>query len=159
DAFGPCQRLLGACAWADAESRAIQIRRGPQHNDLHGLNVLVDDDRPAMIDFAEVGESPIATDPLTLELSNYFHPRGVGCSAAGRAQILAGGWWTGAPDPAVAPFVQECRQWAQAIAAGDRERLACAYSYAVRQLKYDDTDKDVATAIACAAVNALLATF
>jgi hypothetical protein len=123
------------------------------------MNALVDNNRPVMIDFAEVDESPISTDPVTLELSNYFHPRGVGCSADARADILAGAGCTGAPDPAVGPFVRECRQWAQAVAAGDRERLACAYGYAARQLKYEDTDKELAAAIACAAVNALLATF
>jgi DNA-binding NarL/FixJ family response regulator len=159
DVFQTLQGHLAACAWADAEGRTIQIRRGPQHNDLHGLNVLVENNRSVMIDFAEVGESSIAADPVTLELSNYFHPRGCGCAGEARARIVAGSWWTGAPDPAVAPFVQECRQWAQAVAAGDRERLACAYGFAVRQLKYDDTDKELAAAIACAAVTALLATF
>ena len=159
DDFAAVQGLLGACAWADAEARTVQVRRGPQHNDLHGLNVLVDNNRPVMIDFAELGESPMATDPVTLELSIWFHPRGVACGADARASILAGAWWTGAPEPAIAPFVHECRQWAQAVAAGDRERLACAYGYAARQLKYSDTDKELAAAIACSAVNALLATF
>jgi DNA-binding NarL/FixJ family response regulator len=157
--FAVVQELHGAGSWAAAEARTVQVRRGPQHNDLHGLNVLVDNSRPVMIDFAEVGESPMATDPVTLELSTWFHPRGVGCSADARASILGGAWWTGAADPAVAPLVQECRRWAQAVAAGDRERLACAYGYAVRQLKYDDTDKGLAAAIASAAATALLATF
>ena len=158
-AFASVQGRLIGCRWADAEARVIQIRRGPQHNDLHGLNILVDSNRPVMIDFAEVADAPSATDPVTLELSNYFHPRGVRCSGEARARILAGEWWTGAPDPALAAFVLECRQWANTVAAGDRECLACAYGFAVRQLKYEDTDKELAAAIACAAVNALLATF
>jgi hypothetical protein len=41
----------------------------------------------------------------------------------------------------------------------DRERLACAYGYATRQLKYDDTDKELAAAIASTAIEALLSTF
>lgn len=157
--FASVQGHLAGCRWTDVEARTIQVRRGPQHNDLHGSNILVDNNRPVMIDFSEVGESPIATDPVTLELSNYFHPRGIRCSGEARAQLLAGEWWTGAPDPGLAAFVLECRRWANSVAAGDRECLACAYGFAVRQLKYDDTDKELAAAIACTAVKTLLETF
>jgi hypothetical protein len=104
------------------------------------------------------GKSGIGAAAL-FAFGTFFHSRGLGCQGAARAQIIAGNWWAGEPDPAVAPFVQECRQWAQAVAAGDRERLACAYGYAVRQLKYADTDKELSAAIACTAANALLATF
>lgn len=157
--FGPVQNLLGGCRWADAEARSIQVRRCPQHNDLHGLNVLVDNDRPVLIDYADVGEAPSAFDPVTLELSAFFHPSGLGCRGSVRDKILSGGWWTGAADNTLAPFVQRCRNWAGTVAAGDRERLACAYAYATRQLKYPDTDKELAAAIASTAVNALIATF
>ena len=43
-----------------------------------------------------------------------------------------------------AKFVAGCREWALEVAAGQREVAASAYSYLVRQLKYDDTDKGLA---------------
>lgn len=39
-------------------------------------------------------------------------------------------------------FVRACRAWAEVRAAGRREIAASAYSYLLRQLKYDDTNKD-----------------
>jgi hypothetical protein len=44
-------------------------------------------------------------------------------------------------------FIRECRGWAHIIAAGKREIAASAYSYLIRQLKYSDTDKEVALAL------------
>ncbi len=38
-------------------------------------------------------------------------------------------------------FIGARRVWAFNVAAG-REIAACAYTYLLRQLKYDDTDKD-----------------
>ena len=38
-------------------------------------------------------------------------------------------------------FIRTCREWAEEIAAGRREIAACAYTYLLRQLKYDDTNK------------------
>ncbi len=44
-------------------------------------------------------------------------------------------------------FVRACRAWAHRSAAGQREIAATAYSYLVRQLKYDDTNKELALAL------------
>jgi len=44
-------------------------------------------------------------------------------------------------------FVSECRRWALRVGAGNRDVAASAYSYLVRQLKYDDTNKDLALAL------------
>jgi hypothetical protein len=47
----------------------------------------------------------------------------------------------------VAEFVRECRAWAGRAGAGQREVAAAAYSYLIRQLKYEDTDKDLSLAL------------
>jgi hypothetical protein len=44
-------------------------------------------------------------------------------------------------------FVRECRAWAERSGAGPREVAATAYSYLLRQLKYDGTDKVLALAL------------
>jgi hypothetical protein len=47
----------------------------------------------------------------------------------------------------VEEFVRECRAWAARVGAGQREIAAAAYSYLVRQLKYRDTNKELALAL------------
>lgn len=146
--------LRGALAgipWEPVEKQRVQIRGCAQHGDLHGLNVLLDAaGSPVLIDFAAAMLANAAVDPVTLELSLVFHPsmkdmRGDWPSASSAAE-----WWNleeylgGCPFPL---FVRACREWALSVAAGDREVLATAYAYAVRQLKYDDTDVEVALAI------------
>lgn len=45
------------------------------------------------------------------------------------------------------PFIRSCRAWAEYAAATPQEVIAVAYSYALRQLKYEDTDKAIVRAI------------
>jgi CheY-like chemotaxis protein len=156
--FADVERYLEHCPWRDVEARVVQVRRCPQHRDLHGLNVLIEDERPVLIDYGEMGEAPSALDPITLELSVYFHPKGPGVDTE-RTAIVGGRWWSGPLSGRWEPFVRQCRVWAEAVAAGERERLACGYAYAVRQLKYADADKELASAIACTAAQELQATF
>lgn len=151
--------LADKCGRGAVEGRTIQVRWCPQHNDLHGANILVENGRPVLIDYADIREVPSALDPVTLELSVFFHPAGLGASEATRDAVLAGNWWSGVTEGPLAQFIEQCRNWASAVAAGDRERLACAYAYAVRQLKYPNSDTDLAVAIASTAVRELLATF
>lgn len=140
-------------SWAsEFEARQIQTRWCCVHGDLHGENMLVAQDcSSVIIDYGEVGEGAASLDPVTLELSLLFHPRGPFRRGSG-----IGAWPTldqaqewGSLDryvrgsPAEA-FVRECRAWALRLAAGRRELAATAYSYLVRQLKYDDTDKELA---------------
>lgn len=132
--------------WVDNfETREIQARWACSHGDLHGCNVLVSrDNRATLIDYGDVGEGPASLDPVTLELSIFFHPS---------APKWIGSWPTltqtkmwgdlsvfleGCPFPV---FVRECRTWALQVAAGKREVAASAYSYLLRQLKYENTDK------------------
>jgi hypothetical protein len=141
------------------EERTIYVNQGPEHGDLHGLNVLVRADGDAVIiDFASTISAPVALDPVTLELSLLFHPD---------SPIRVGGWpsleqarkWAsqaayceGSP---VMDFIAECRSWAHDRAASDVEIFAVAYAYALRQLKFEGTDHDRAVAIAASAIEGI----
>jgi CheY-like chemotaxis protein len=131
--------------WApDFEAREIQTRWCGVHGDLHGENVLVSaDDRSVVIDYGDVQRGIASFDPVTLSLSAVLQAN----------PTLSDHWpsldqcqnWhdldvylDGSPIPL---FVRACRAWAEARAAGRREIAASAYSYLLRQLKYDDTDK------------------
>lgn len=132
--------------WAPAfEAREIQTRWCCVHGDLHGENILVSaDNRSVIIDYGDVRDGAASYDPITLELSSVLQAN----------PTLADAWPTleqcrnwndlevylaGSPIPL---FVRACRTWAEEQAAGRREIAASAYSYLLRQLKYDDTNKD-----------------
>ena len=97
-----------------------------------------------LIDFGDTGPSVAAIDPVTLELSTIFHMQ---------RSILPLDWpneenmnaWVDVDrfiqGCSFGPFIKACREWALAEAASPEEVVAVAYGYAVRQLKYDDTDK------------------
>lgn len=138
--------------WVPAlERRPVQARWCCIHGDLHGANILVDDQNaPILIDYGDMGEGPAALDWVTLELSLLFHPQG---------PARAGPWPT--PDDCfawadtaaycsaspVASLVQACRRACEECCAGPRENAAAAYAYIIRQLSYDDTDKTRALAL------------
>lgn len=154
-----CQWLVEkfGLGWlADFETRQIQTRWCCTHGDLHGENVLLDNEGAAVvIDYGDVGEATASLDPVTLELSLLFHPNGpLRNSPKGFAgwptEAQARNW--GSIDKYVAecalePFVRECRAWALGVAAGRREVAATAYAYLLRQLKYEDTNKELAMAL------------
>ncbi|MCY3966457.1 MAG: response regulator [Acidobacteria bacterium] len=134
----------------DFERRKIQVRLGCSHGDLHGKNVLVSPSRTELIDYADVGEGVASLDAVTLELSLLFHPDGPGRHGTWPSGKQARAWGTldvyldQCPFP---EFVRECRAWALRSAAGSREVAAAAYGYLVRQLTYEDTDKERALAL------------
>ena len=127
------------------EDRAIQARWACSHGDLHGKNIFVSPVRTELIDYGDVGNGPASLDPVTLELSLLFHPDAPGKVGAWPSVEQARAWGNldvyldSCPFP---EFVRECRDWALRAAAGKREVAASGYSYLVRQLKYDDTDKN-----------------
>ena len=132
------------------ENRDIQARWGCSHGDLHGFNVLVSPAGVALIDYGDVRDGPASLDPVTLELSLLFHPDAPDGARTWPSAEQAREWGNleayleDCPFPC---FVQECRDWALRVGAGAREVAASAYSYLVRQLKYDDTDKDLALSL------------
>jgi len=133
------------------ESRTIPAATCCQHGDLHCANVVFDGrGRAMLIDFGDTGPSFAAVDPVTLELSTIFHSQHA---------TLPSGWpseenmleWTQI-DRATAgcqfgPFVTACREWANGEAGSPDEVVAVAYAYAMRQLKYRDTNKQLARAL------------
>ena len=135
----------------DFESREIQSRWACVHGDLHGCNVLVSGDGAiAIIDYGDVGEGPASLDPVTLELSLLFHPDASSIANGWPTVDQARTWGTLENYLADCPFpefVGECRRWAHCVGAGNRDVAASAYSYLVRQLKYDGTNKDLALAL------------
>jgi hypothetical protein len=136
---------------APIEARTVRAGQCSQHGDLHCANVVfAGGDQPMLIDFGDAGASFSAIDPVTLELSTVFHSQHA---------TLQGGWPTEEammqwplPDRftagcTFAPFIMACREWALADAGSQEEVVAVAYAYAMRQLKYDDTDKVLARAL------------
>lgn len=132
---------------ASFEEKFVQCRVSCIHGDLHGENILVDIDNNAttLIDYGDVMEECTILDPLTLECSFLFH-----------ASTPCGDWptissideWCNLEnyikDCPYSREIQFCRDWTNKVGVGNRELAACLYSYALRQLKYRDTDKDIA---------------
>jgi len=132
----------------EVENRQVQTRWCCVHGDLHGANVLAKGNAECvLIDFGDVGGGPASLDPITLELSLLFHPKGPlrasnwpSLEQAARFADLDA-YVAGCP---AEKYVRACREWANAVAAGPREIATSAYGYLVRQLKYPDTRKDLA---------------
>lgn len=145
---GKAAELQAAYAldWAaNFEVRELQTRWCCVHGDLHGENILVDADGKIMIiDYGDVGHSAASYDAVSLELSAVLQQNAT-IGAAWPTDELCRHWHdldaylAGCPMP---EFVRACREWALNVAAGRREVAACAYTYLLRQLKYQDTDKD-----------------
>ncbi len=133
------------------ENRTIVASVCCQHRDLHCANVVFDERGQAMlIDFGDTGSSYASADPVTLELSTVFHSQHAKLPADWPREESLLGW----PDLDIftrgcefAPFIQACRGWALAEAGSADEVIAVGYGYAMRQLKYEDTDKQLARAL------------
>ena len=132
------------------EDREVQARWACSHGDLHGKNIFVSPAGSQLIDYGDVGDGPASLDPVTLELSLLFHPHAPAMDGAWPSAEQAKAWGNlevyldRCPFP---EFVGECRAWAKRATAGSREIAGSAYSYLVRQLKYEDTDKVLALAL------------
>jgi hypothetical protein len=91
----------------------------------------------------DVGKGAASYDPITLELSHFFHPNGPFRQSVWPNPEQARAWGTDGyltDCPIPEPF-QAFRRWAKDVCAGHREIAASAYAYLVRQLKYPDTNK------------------
>lgn len=143
------------------EDRPVEFRVAPQHGDLHGHNLLVDSaGRLMLIDFGETGEHPAGIDGVILETSLAFHSDRPAPAATWPSPEQAALWADIEEYAAAAPypeFVRECRNWATNCAGGPSTVAVLTYIDALRQLKYADTSKDVAAALAVAAGQAALA--
>lgn len=140
------------------ESRVIAVMVSPQHGDLHGENILVNEaGKPLLIDFGDVQEAPTVLDAVTLEFSWLFHEaspiRGSGWPSIDQAER----WFdldSYLEDCPVPNAIRACREWATRL---DAPAVPCVvYAHAVRQLKYDDVQPLLALAVARGAVEAQL---
>ena len=126
------------------ENNHVQARQACAHFDLHGLNVLVSDAGvPILIDYGDIYDGPTSVDPITLELSLFFHPDGPLRKSVWPDHETAENWGDlekylkDCPCP---EFIRSCRKWTNDSAAGEREIAAIAYSYLIRQIKYETAD-------------------
>lgn len=141
------------------EASTLNCRTCSQHKDLHPLNILVStEDKAIFIDYGTVSNAPACLDAVTLELSLFFHPDCKG-TAQGWPTVEDAARW---PDidaylngHALSPYIAACRAWAFEEQRSDKAVFAVAYSYALRQLKYDDTDHLLALALGKAALSKL----
>lgn len=145
---------------ASAEASILPSRWCTSHCDLHVFNVLVSaDEAPMIIDFGSVQAAPPSIDPITLELSLFFHPDS--------REILGAEWPTaeqaehwdnlkvyleGCPAP---EFVTACHEWAFDVGAGDQDVFASLYAYAMRQFRYDPVGHAVAAGLVQCALRRL----
>jgi CheY-like chemotaxis protein len=141
------------------EQTEVVVREAPVHGDLHGGNILVTQDRRAiLIDFGRVGIAFNAVDPVTLELSAILHPDSCLDLAGWPTHEQAERWneraffLEGCP---IASFISACRDWSDAASRGDRETDAAVYGFALRQLLFDDVDTSLAAALSRGAARRL----
>jgi CheY-like chemotaxis protein len=147
---------LPAFARQYVEDIEVSVNVCFQHRDLHAGNILfAPNDDVLMIDYFEANRDCVCLDSVTLELSLLFHSESLGIRGDWPGIELVEQWFdvesylTGCPFP---ELVRSCRSWSERHATSAKEIAAIVYSYAIRQLKYDDTDKDLARALILAAV-------
>lgn len=140
--------------FTEFEAKPLRTHIAIQHADLHGMNILLSKENlPIVIDYGDVRCCPSVIDPITLELSHYFHPKMKDVVTHDLA--LASNWFSDkqmlehSPTPCTAEFL---RQWSRENSFLRSDYTAGVYAYAVRQLTYDDTNKDFARALVKAAV-------
>ena len=133
------------------EAREIQVHWGCIHGDFHGENILLNEELvPVFIDYGDVKEGPTALDWMTLENSTFFHPSAPGFEQAVIDSVRPEKWASVEEYcciESLGVFISECRKRAEVEGLYKRELVASAYSYVLRQLKYPDTDKELAVAL------------
>ena len=115
-----------------------------------------------LIDFGDTGPSVVAIDPVTLELSTIFHTQRSMLPLDWPTEENMKEWFDVdrfIQGCSFGLFIKACREWALAEAASAEEVVAVAYGYAVRQLKYGDTDKVRARALIRACIDRLKARY
>jgi hypothetical protein len=143
---------------AEVERLEVDVAQCAQHGDLHCANVLFDDrGNPMIIDYPDTGRTLASLDPIALELSTIFHKhapdrRGWPSMAQARSWPDIAAFSDGA---SFVQYLRACRDWTFGVAGSEQEVWAVGYTYALRQLKYDDTDKDLARAIIVGCIAAL----
>lgn len=132
-----------------------EIMMSFQHGDLHGFNVLCNTSGGAVvIDFGNVGCAPSCIDPIILELSVLFHKDSPFRNNSWPTIAQTESWFDldeylrNCPFP---EFIRKCREWANETSR-PTDLPPVVYIEAVRQLKYEDTNRERALGIARAAI-------
>jgi hypothetical protein len=140
--------LLSGIKWDAYEAREISANFCTRHGDLHGENARADSRlNVMMLDYGSVEPLPAAIDAVTLELSPLFHPRGNRNLINWQPNDGPIDWFDREAFGKllrIPSFMHAAREWAHSAAFGDREVLACAYVYVLRQLQYRTTDQNLA---------------
>ena len=156
--FEPWISTLGRERVTAAEANQVDLGYSIQHGDLHGLNVLVNGEgHPLIIDYGTLDWHPAALDAVTLELSYVFHEQHPSLGSWPSVE-QASSWFDldrYSADSPVAEIVHSCREWAESVAS-KRDLAAIVFAHAARQLKYPDTTKSLALAVAQAAMTVLV---
>lgn len=143
--------LLDGINWKAFEEREITANFCTRHGDLHGENVLVDaQHRVMLIDYGAVEPLPSAIDAVTLELSPFFHPNGARDALRWKSGDGRIDWFDRAAFSAlssVPAHIGAARDWAHGEGFGEREVLACAYTYVLRQLQFTGADQELGRAL------------
>jgi CheY-like chemotaxis protein len=151
DRLPAIRKLLEGIDWTTYEAREISVSMCTRHGDLHGENARANEKLHVMIlDYGSVAHLPSAVDAITIELSSFLHPHG-------HREMLRWKPGDGAIDwfdrdkfsslSMVPKFIKAAREWAHQDSFGDREVLACAYIYVLRQLQFPNADQELARAL------------
>lgn len=156
--FEAIQQQLSSIEDVDIESfeaNQISTHCCTQHSDLHGKNILISANKyPIIIDYGDVAEQNSDIDIVTLELSQYFHPS-IREQFSPPVEFFEN-WFNddyyleNSPTPEASKFL---REWKSESSLMKRQYIVSVYSYAVRQLTYDGTNKNYAKALIKAAIN------
>lgn len=134
------------------EAMTVICKTSCTHGDFHGENILLDipSQKATLIDYGDVCEGVSIIDPLTLECSFLFHPKTSGALSDWPTETNLENWEDleayveGCP---IKDSIVFCRNWAVELGVGNRELAACLYAYALRQLKYEGTNKEYAISL------------
>lgn len=156
DRIPAIHELLEGIDWQGYEAREISINLCTRHGDLHGENVRANAELDTMlIDYGAVDPLPSAIDAVTFELSPYFHPHGLRGTLTWKPGDGDIDWYDRERFCAlttIPAYVHATRDWAHAESFGNREVLACAYTYVLRQLQFPKVDRELARAFAAGIV-------
>lgn len=134
------------------ETMPVICKTSCTHGDFHGENILLDisSQKATLIDYGDVCEGVSIIDPLTLECSFLFHPKTSDALSVWPTETNRENWENLEAFVDGCPFKESiifCRTWTTELGVGNRELAACLYAYALRQLKYEGTNKEHAISL------------
>jgi hypothetical protein len=161
-ALGRLDGAVAGMSWREAERRPVLTALTTIHNDLHGDNVLVDEQgRPILLDYGRVTRASAAADPVALELSAYLH--GDQDDDGWPTVEQAERWYDldhYVEGCGFESYLRACRDWSTAVATGKDDLAANVLAAGLRRLRYAATmrQRELAAAVVRGAVSRLLAT-